>query len=114
MIDAPDPIVVRIGDDDVTVGRNRDAIRRVELCFGGQAVVARESAAEIVIAGVRLDVRVVARRRAGSRCCSSRRCTVAVGRDGNPARRIEPRRDRVHSRRRSLLPPITLSPPPAV
>ena len=55
-VDAADPVVVRVGDDEVAVGRDRDAVRRVQLRLGGRAEVAREAGAERVVADDRRDV----------------------------------------------------------
>ena len=57
-IDAADAIVVRVGDDEVAVRRDRDAVRRVELRGDRRPVVAGEAGAELVVAGDRLDDRV--------------------------------------------------------
>ena len=65
LVDAPDALVVRVGDDQIAVGRDRDAVRRIELRRDGEPVVAGESAARIVIAGHRLDRSCCAHRCAG-------------------------------------------------
>ncbi len=58
-IDAADAVVVRVGDDQIAVGRDRDAVRRVELRHDRGAVVAGEAGAQLVAAGDRLDLDVV-------------------------------------------------------
>src|SRR5207244_1449430 len=51
LIDTPNPIVVGVGDDEIAVWCNRDAVRRVQLRGRCVVVVAGESGAEVVVAG---------------------------------------------------------------
>src|SRR4029077_7574528 len=55
-VDPADAIVVRVGDDQIAVGSDRDAVGRVELRLRGGRVVARETGAERIVAGGRPDV----------------------------------------------------------
>ena len=95
LVDPPHSIVVRVGDDDVAVGRNRHAVWCVELRENCRAIVAGEAAAEVVIAGDRLDVRIVARIDAADDVVVRvGEINVTVRRDDDAVGRVEPGFDR--------------------
>ena len=92
-IDAAHPVVVGIGDDEVAVGGDGDAVRRIQLRGGGRTEIAREAGTQRIVADDGRDVAV-------GRVDAADDVIVRVGdeqlarwRDGDAARRVEPRLD---------------------
>jgi hypothetical protein len=94
LVDAADPFVVRVGDDQVAVRSDRDAVGGVELRRRRHAEVAGKPAAERVVAGDRGDVLLERIDAANHVVVRVGKVDVAGAGDCDAARRVEPGVDR--------------------